>query len=122
MKMTYLHPIWFTGNTGSGKSYAAHSLRSSLSFPAAVLDGDDMREVWPGLGFSAVDRITQNLRIAKLAKLLTEQGIQVIVAAICPYRRLRDEVKKICGCEFRFLEGGLPPSDLCPYEPKGADE
>ena len=116
-----MRPIWFTGNTCSGKTFAAMSLRKVI--PNSVfLDGDEMREVWPGLGFSEADRWTQNLRIARLAKLLSDQEIQVIVAAICPYRRLREEVKRICDCEFRFLPGGKQPNQQYPYEPKGANE
>jgi adenylylsulfate kinase-like enzyme len=117
-----MKPIWFTGNTRSGKSWAARSLRHHFTPPAIVLDGDEMRKIWPGLGFSEADRWTQNLRIARLAKLLSDQGIQVIVAAICPYQRLRKEVKRICSCDFRFLEGGQKPNQQYPYEPKGADE
>lgn len=83
--------------------------------PTVVLDGDELRAIWPTLGFSTGDRWTQNLRAAKIAKLLELQGIDVIVATICPYIALREEVFKITGCEFIYLEGGKVGEDY-PYE------
>jgi adenylylsulfate kinase len=81
-----------------------------------ILDGNALRDVWPGLGFSQEDRWEQNLRAARLAKLLDDQGFNVIVATICPYRALRDEVQAITHCRFVQLSGGKEPSEEYPYE------
>lgn len=80
-----------------------------------ILDGDAMRAVWVGMGFSEADRREQNLRVARLAKELEGQGFNVIVATICPYRDLRDEVQKITNCRFIYLSGGKS-GDQFPYE------
>jgi len=71
-----------------------------------VLDGDEMREVWQNLNMTEKDRIENNMRIARLAKMLSDQGLNVIVAVICPYRDLRKAVKKITNCKFIYIEGG----------------
>ena len=80
-----------------------------------ILDGDMLRRVWPDLGLSKEDRWEHNLRTARLAKMLDEQGIDVTVATICPYKKLRDEVYKMTGCRFIYLDGGVSDKDY-PYE------
>jgi len=105
---------WFTGNSGAGKTTLAKRLQEERG--GILLDGDEMRTVWTDLGLSAADRVEQNLRVARLAKVLDKQGINVTVATICPYRELRAKVQRICGCQFRYVQGGQPPSDEYPYE------
>ncbi len=83
-----------------------------------ILDGDALREVWPGLGFSKADRWEQNLRVARLARCLSHQGLMVYVAVIAPYRDLRKEIAEICGCEFIYLSGGNKSGPAFPYEPR----
>jgi cytidyltransferase-like protein len=101
---------WLTGNSGSGKTTTA------LQFKDAIhLDGDVMRTVW-SLGFSKEDRYEQNLRIAKLAKVLRNQGHNVVVSTICPFKDLREKVQEICDCKFLYVEGGKEPSENYPYE------
>ena len=57
----------------------------------------------------------QNLRVARLAKTLDLQGFDVIVSTICPYKDLREEVQKITGCRFIYLDGGRSGVQY-PYE------
>lgn len=103
---------WITGNSGSGKTTLAKKIVKSDG--GIILDGDSMRTVWT-LGFSKEDRWENNLRIARIAKILDEQGFNVVVATICPYKDLREEVKKITRCRFIYLEGGLSGQEY-PYE------
>jgi len=106
--------IWITGNSGAGKTTLARKMAKENQ--SVVLDGDDMRSVWT-LGFTVEDRWEQNLRVAKLGKILEEQGFNVIVSTICPYRDLREKVKEITGCEFIFLEErGHEITEAYPYE------
>ncbi len=109
---------WFHGNTGSGKTHLAINYKKENKI---VLDADDLREVW-SLGFSKEDRWEQNIRLAKLARILLIQGFNVCVASICPYRVLRKEIMEILpnvrwiyinspdskksSKEFPFEEGG----------------
>lgn len=101
---------WITGNTGSGKTTLSKRMKDVV-----VLDGNELRTCWD-LGFSKEDRWEQNLRAAKLAKSLENQGFDVVVATICPYKELRKEVQQITGCMFIYLSGGKNPSKEFPYE------
>jgi len=101
---------WVCGQMQSGKSTLAHRMKN-----AVILDGDDLRTVWK-LGFSKDDRWEQNLRAARLAKIIENQGFDVVVSTICPYRDLRAEVQRICKCKFVYVEGGREPSKEYPYE------
>ena len=104
--------IWMTGNTGAGKTTLAQSMVRKNTL---VLDGDEIRTLWPSLGMSETDRRENCLRIAKLAKLLESQGLTVIVAVICPYADLRREVDTICNPVWIYVPGGKVGEEY-PYE------
>lgn len=107
--------IWFTGNTGAGKTtYALKAQQISVN--TILLDGDRCREIWPGLTLTKKDREEQNLRIARLAKYLSDQGFCVLIAVICPYKELRKKVQRICGCKFIYVTGGAPSTEQTPYQ------
>jgi adenylylsulfate kinase len=97
--------VWLTGLSGAGKSTIADALTRELLHRGRrveVLDGDVVREnLSKGLGFSKEDRDTNVRRIGFVADLLTRNGVTVIVAAISPYREVRDEVREMIG---RFIE------------------
>jgi len=103
---------WITGNSGSGKTRLAKALQSE--YGGVILDGDDMRGCWE-LGFSADDRWEQNKRVAKIARVIDKQGVDVIVATICPYKQLRKQVYNITNCKFIYLDGGKSGKEY-PYE------
>lgn len=89
--------LWFTGLSGSGKStlasYIAPILRAK-GLRVEILDGDEVREnLSKGLGFSKEDRDTNIRRIAFVANLLATNGVCAIMAAISPYRAIRDECR-----------------------------
>ncbi len=70
--------------------------------PVEVLDGDIVRtHLSKGLGFSKEDRDTNIRRIAFVARLLTRHGVGVVVAAISPYRAVRNEARNSIQ---RFIE------------------
>jgi len=103
---------WVRGNSKSGKSTLANRIADAI-----VLDGDILRTIWPGLGLSKEDRWEQNLRAARLAKELARQGHDVVIAVICPYLLLKEEVKKIIPeVKFVTLDGGKEPSNEYPFE------
>ncbi|HWP30082.1 MAG TPA: sulfate adenylyltransferase [Chloroflexota bacterium] len=93
--------IWLTGLSGAGKSTLARGLAAALrerGRRVEVLDGDEVREhLSKGLGFSKQDRDTNIRRIAYVARLLTRNGVVTIVAAISPYREVRDEARQQIG-------------------------
>lgn len=112
---------WIFGNSGAGKTTLAEVIKYSKSnadnpyHDAILLDGDSVRGIWTDLGLSKEDRWEQNLRVARLAKMLDSQNHNVIVSTICPYRELRDEVYKITNCKFIFIDGGKSGKDY-PFE------
>lgn len=78
--------IWLTGLSGSGKTTIANALYNELSEPTIILDGDILRNgLCKDLGFSDGDRHENNRRVAELAKLLSNNGVNVIVALITPF-------------------------------------
>ncbi len=97
--------IWLTGLPSAGKSTIAGIVEKDLrsrGLPVEVLDGDVVRtNLSKGLGFSREDRDINIRRIAFVSKLLTRNGVVVIVAAVSPYRNTRDEARKEIG---RFFE------------------
>jgi adenylyl-sulfate kinase len=90
--------LWFTGLSGAGKSTLARCVRDALiarGLRVELLDGDDVRAMLSGgLGFSKEDRDTNIRRIGFVARLLSRNGIAVIVAAISPYRAVREHVRR----------------------------
>ena len=106
---------WIYGNTGAGKSTLSKRLAEDEE-QTIILDGDALRTIWTDLDLSEASRREQNLRASRLAKLLEDQGFDVIVATICPYRDLREQVKAITDCRFIYLEGGKTGPEY-PFEP-----
>ncbi len=89
--------LWFTGLSGSGKSTVSEKVYARLKDSGAkveLLDGDVVRtHLSKGLGFSKEDRDTNVRRIGFVSKLLSQNGVISIVAAISPYRDVREEVR-----------------------------
>ena len=78
--------IWVTGLSGSGKTTLCDALWRLLKpkVPALVsIDGDVIREAFgQTLGFREEDRIVQITRLQNLAKILSDQRLSVLVAAL----------------------------------------
>ena len=93
--------LWFTGLSGAGKSTIAERVYHHLEETGRkveILDGDVIRtNLSKGLGFSKEDRDTNIRRIGFVSKLLSRNGTVAIVAAISPYREVRDEVRQEIG-------------------------
>ncbi|MBE8998816.1 adenylyl-sulfate kinase [Nostoc sp. LEGE 12447] len=114
--------LWLTGLSGAGKTTIALSVAQELrsrNYQVELLDGDVVRtHLSQGLGFSRQDRDINVRRIGFVANLLSRNGIVAIVAAISPYRQVREELKKtstnfieiyvhapIAVCESRDVKG-----------------
>ncbi len=86
--------VWLTGLPGSGKTTIATRLQEELrhrGFPVEILDGDEIRaQLSPDLGFSPADREIHNRRVIYIAKLLSRNGVAVLVPLISPIRAVRD--------------------------------
>src|ERR1041384_2137575 len=93
--------VWFTGMSGAGKSTVSRLLEQRLRELGAkveLLDGDVVRtHLSKGLGFSKEDRDENIRRIGFVCELLSRNAVIAIVAAISPYRAVRDEVRERVG-------------------------
>ncbi len=93
--------IWITGLPGSGKSTIATKLGSMLrqqGLKIEILDGDEVRRnLSPDLGFSKADRETHASRVVYVSKLLSRNGVAVIVALISPFRKFRESAREKIG-------------------------
>jgi len=114
--------IWLTGLPGSGKSTLAGLLRTALARRGVqnieVLDGDVVRtHLSKGLGYTKEDRDTNIRRIGWVCQLLAKHSVPTIVAAIAPYRDIREEVRRLVqavGGKGSFVEVYVQcPVEIC---------
>lgn len=93
--------VWITGLPGSGKTTIAKTLEMKLmqyNKPVEVLDGDEVRRnLSPQLGFSKEDRQIHANRVAYVSKLLSRNGVIVLVGLISPYRDFRQHAREMIG-------------------------
>jgi bifunctional enzyme CysN/CysC len=93
--------VWFTGLSSAGKSTISKAVYEKLwakGYKLELLDGDAVRQhLTRDLGFSKQDRDENIRRIGFVAELLARNGVIVLVAAISPYREVREEVRNRVG-------------------------
>ena len=108
--------IWLTGNSGVGKTTLAKKFIEGTHW--INLDGDEMRaSISVGAGFTKVDREEHNLRVARLAKVLSEQGHDIIISVIAPYRSTRAKVTEVIpDCKWIWIKRLLPYRHDRPYQ------
>lgn len=106
--------IWLTGQSGSGKTTIAKALQQKMS--GVVLDGDEMRNsISTDLGFAKEDREAHNLRVARLAKVLSRNS-HVIVSVIAPFDDARKKIDEIANPFWVYVERDLPQDENKPYQ------
>lgn len=86
---------WISGLSNSGKTTLGTALYYELKKTnnVVILDGDLMKEIASGnssVSYDIKDRFLRAERYSKLAKLLSDQGIWVIVCAIAMFDQIRD--------------------------------
>ncbi len=114
--------IWLTGPSGAGKTTLARKLAEKLAgmgFRVEILDGDEMRKtLYPELGFSRGAREMHNRIVIHMAKLLSRNGVIVIVSLISPYRKVREQARKEIG-DFVEVYINAPLDVRIERDPKG---
>ena len=91
--------LWFTGLSGSGKSTIAEELAKRLAargLDLEHLDGDRLRSLFPGTGFTREAREEHIKRVGFMASLLEKHGVVVIASLVSPYEATRQFVRGLC--------------------------
>jgi len=105
---------WITGQSGSGKTTLAYALQKEIG--GVVLDGDEMREsISLGAGFSKEEREEHNLRVARLASILSFQ-LPVIVSVIAPFESTREKVNELIKPIWVYIAHNFTKDLSKPYE------
>ena len=86
------------GESGSGKTYKALFMKAFKEIDV-ILDGDSVRKyINDDLGYSDEDRKRNNIRIAKIALMLANQGLRVVISTVradIAYEWLKGKVENL---------------------------
>ncbi len=91
--------LWFTGLSGSGKSTIAREVVAALAANGGrveLLDGDAIRDAFPGTGFTRPERDAHIRRVGWVAGRLEHHGVTVVASLVSPYATSRDAVRAMC--------------------------
>jgi adenylyl-sulfate kinase len=92
--------IWLTGLPCSGKTTISKEIEKYFrkkKKSVQRLDGDIVRNtINQDLGFSKEDRDENIKRVTYISQMLAENGVNVIVAFVSPYQKMRNLARKIC--------------------------
>lgn len=94
---------WFTGQPSHGKTTLAKILVSNLESKYKKvfhIDGDDLRALTSNQDYSKQGRIDNIIGAQKIAGYLHNEGYDVIVSLVSPYRDQREEFKKHIGIDI----------------------
>ena len=111
---------WVTGLTATGKTTLSTLLVThlrDLGKTVIHLDGDELRQVLADQVYTREERIALAMRYGRFCKLLTEQGIDVVIAVIGLFKEVhkwnRDNIKNYIEI---FID--TPLSELKRRDPK----
>jgi len=88
--------LLLTGEPNSGKSTLAYALVQNRLRNCLIIDGDKHREMQflgEELGFTKDDILKNNEHVIKLALFAQDQGFNVIIPQIAPYREQRHRMR-----------------------------
>src|SRR5688572_28625617 len=110
--------VFLTGLSGAGKSTVADALVAQLEAegrPVTVLDGDVVRtHLSSELSFSREHRDLNIRRIGWVAGEVVRHGGTVVVAAIAPYEKAREQARALVEEHGRFVLVHLStPLEVC---------
>lgn len=84
---------FFTGLSGAGKTTLGglfHRRLKARKPNVILLDGDLIRPVYnEDIGYTEADRMKGASRTFRVAKMLSDQGVDVVVCSICMYGQVR---------------------------------
>jgi len=118
--------FWITGLSGAGKTTFALKLASklrSMGRLVVLLDGDELREIFKRNGesharYKRADRVCLAFQYAKLCKMLSKQGVTVVIATISLFAEVHKWNRaNILGYFEVYLR--VPIEELKRRDPKG---
>lgn len=111
--------VWITGLSGSGKTTLGNALHAvwPKDRTCVFLDGDALRAVLGSrVGHTHADRISLGLTYSRLAHVLQQQGIDVILATISMHNKVYDVVSALPSATIVYL--ATPLSECARRDPK----
>lgn len=107
--------VWITGLPGSGKSVVSRAVLTQFkekNVRVQLLSSDELRKtLTPKPTYSLDERDVVYATMIYIAKLLTENGVNVLIDATGNLRRYRDDARAQIPC---FIEAYLEcPLDVC---------
>ena len=102
--------LWFTGLSGSGKSTIAARVVEELKRRGQAveyLDGDNIRDIFPTIGFTRPERDAHIRRVGWVASRLEAHGVIAVTSLVSPYRESRDFVRGLSR-DFREIYISTP--------------
>ena len=89
--------IWLTGQPGSGKTTICEEILRLRDNRLFHIDGDDLRDLFENKDYSETGR-RKNIELAQqIAQYLHNQGKDVLVSLVSPYKDQRDRFKEKMG-------------------------
>ena len=113
--------IWITGLSAAGKTTIATALSEkliALGQRVEHLDGDLIRKIFPGTGYSREERDRHVKRIGYLSAMLEKHDVFVVASFISPYREARAFVRSQCS-NFIEVYVSTPLEECEKRDPKG---
>ncbi len=115
--------FWLYGRSGAGKTTLAKRLHRALQdrdIPVLLLDADELRHtLCSDLGFSPEARVENHRRIAEVARIAVDQGINVVAATMAPQHRQRDAVAQVLNDRLVWIYIHAPLEVCIHRDPKG---
>ena len=112
---------WITGLSGSGKSTLSRNLADLIRKEyknVVLLDGDNLRVILDSQSFTNKDRLNLSYKYSQTAKMLSDQGIHVIIAVMALFNEVQLwNRKNILNYVEVFLD--VPMNELERRDPKG---
>jgi len=113
--------IWLTGLSASGKTTIGDALAENLKtlgHRVEHLDGDLVRKMFPGTGFTREERDRHIKRIGYLSAMLEKHDVFVVASFISPYGEARAFVRSQCS-NFIEVYISTPLEECEKRDPKG---
>jgi cytidine diphosphoramidate kinase len=85
--------FWITGLSATGKTTLSTLLVEHMRLlgkKVILLDGDELRQVLSENAYTREERIALGMRYSRLCKLLSSQGVDVVIAVIGLFKELHE--------------------------------